>query len=80
MAYNHLSSATVTEHNSLFGKSVKDIHLCENLSVRLCIMLNLILLDFSEISTQNSTLLKFLMALGSSELELEKSSSSLNRE
>jgi hypothetical protein len=36
--------------------------------------------SFSEISTQNSTLLKLLIALGSSKQELEKSSSSLNRD
>jgi hypothetical protein len=58
----------------------KDIHLFKNISVQLWISLNLILLDFSQISTQNSTLLKFLMSLGSNMKELEKSSSSLNRE
>jgi hypothetical protein len=47
---------------------------------RVMILLNVILLDFPEISSQNSTLLKFFMALDSSKQELEKSNSSLKRE
>jgi hypothetical protein len=80
MAYKHLNSATVTERSSLIGNNVKDNHLCNNLSIVLWMSLNLILLDFPKISSQNSTLLKFFMALDSDRQELEKSRNSLKRE
>jgi hypothetical protein len=80
MAYKHLSLETVIERSSLIGNIIKDTHLCKNISVGLWISLNLILVDFPEISSQNSTLLKFFMALDSGRLELEKSNSLLNRE
>jgi hypothetical protein len=58
----HLSSGVAIEHNSTMGKSVNDIHLCKNLSLGLLISLNLSLVNFLEIASLNSTLLKFLIA------------------
>jgi hypothetical protein len=58
----HLSSGVAIEHNSTMGKSVNDIHLCKNLSLGLLISLNLSLVNFPEIASLNSTLLKFLIA------------------
>jgi hypothetical protein len=62
------------------GMSVNDIHLCKNLRLGLWISLNLSLAYFSEIASLNSTLLKFLITLGSYKQDLEKSKSSLKQE
>jgi hypothetical protein len=71
MAYKHLNSAIMTDHSSSVGNNVKAIHLCINLMVGLWILLNLILVDFPEISSQNSTLLKNFQAFSSNIQELE---------
>jgi hypothetical protein len=84
MTYKHLNSATVIEWSSLIGNNVKDSHLCKNLSVGLWMSLNLcknlILSGLPKISSQNSTLWKFFMALDSSRQLVEKSKSSLKWE
>jgi hypothetical protein len=69
----HISSGVAIEHNSTMGKSVNDIHLCKNFRLGLSISLNLSLVDFLEIASLNSTLLKFLIALDSGKQDLEKS-------
>jgi hypothetical protein len=80
IANRHLRSGVPTERNSTMGKSVNDIHLCKNLRLGLCISLNLSLVDFPEIATLKSTILKFLIALDSGKQDLEKSRSSLKWE
>jgi hypothetical protein len=77
IANRHLSSGVATERNSAMGKNMNDIHLCKNLRLGLWISLNLSLVDFLEIASLNSTLLKFLIALDSGKQDLEKSKSSL---
>jgi hypothetical protein len=62
------------------GKERKWYHLCKNLRLGLWISLNLGLVDFPEIASLNSTLLKFLIALDSGKQDLDKSRSSLKRE
>jgi hypothetical protein len=62
------------------GKSVNGIHLCKNLRLGLWISLDLSLVDFLEIASLNSTILKFLIALDSGKQDLEKSRSSLKQE
>jgi hypothetical protein len=59
---------------------VNDIHLCKNVRLGLWISLNLSLADFLEITSLNSTLLKFLIAVDSGKQDLEKPRSSLKRE
>jgi hypothetical protein len=76
----HLSTGIPTECNSSMGKSVDDIHLCENLRLGLWISLNLSLVNFPEKASLNSTLLKFLIASDSGKQDLEKSRSSLKWE
>jgi hypothetical protein len=80
IANRHLCSGVVTECNSAIGKSVNDIHPCKNLRLGLRISLNLSLADFSEIASLNSTFLQFLIAIDSSNQDLEKSRSLLKWE
>jgi hypothetical protein len=80
IANRHLSSGVAIEHNSTMGKSVNDIHLCKNLRLGLWISLNLSLVDFPEMASLNSTLLKFLIAPDSGKQDLYKSRSSLKQE
>jgi hypothetical protein len=62
------------------GKSMNDIYLGKNLRLGLWISLNLSLVDFLEIASLISTLLKFLIALESGKQDLQKFRSSLKRE